>query len=149
MEPEQVFVMVGQIYLAQWGNNEKAANIVGELAEFRARRRDQGAQPNIRDFRNVLSKLCDVWGNKPFDWQAFMADLRPRLLAHPEGPTIAKDIFTGEFIDLPFSQTVVLFRDRLNFFAPDGTFPVINNAEAEKLGVIAPHGGKTFFPLQG
>lgn len=146
MDEGQVFSMVGQIHLAQLGNPAHAARLIGELAEARARIRKSG-EPSIHDVQNVVFKLCDWWPNKPQDWRGFMAVLRPQLLAAEEGGKIAEQIFYQDFLALDLRQTAELFRDRLNFFAPDGDFPVINNnAIPGAWEIRARFDGKTFRP---
>ena len=76
-----------------------------------------------------------------------MAGLRPRLLADPEGPMKGGKIFTEDYLKLDLPQTFELFRDRLNFFMPEGDFHVINNeAIPDDWQIKARFEGKTFWP---
>lgn len=116
MDLNQTFRMMGIVHLAQLGNPERAAQLIGDLADHRAKLLGLG-EGRIEDIQSVAFKLCDWWPNKPQDWKTFMAALRPQLLVDPEGSARAVRIFTEDFLKLDLPQTVELFRDRLNFLA--------------------------------
>jgi len=140
MEEMEVYRMVGYLHLVQWGDPRRAAAVIGELAEARAKPRQTA--PTVEDVQNVMLKLCDWLPNKPEDYQAFITLVRPLLVAHPDGPKIAAQVFTQEFLNLDLAETVKLFREKVSFFAPGGNVKVVDNSQLPKdWSVQAPFGG--------
>jgi hypothetical protein len=141
MKREDVFGTVGYMYLRRWGDSERAAELVSQLADARASLR--GGGPTGEDVFNVMYKLCDWIPNKPQDYQIFIGALRPLLVADPDGPQKAKQIFTEDFLRLDFAETLKLFGAKMIFFVPNGTFKVVDNSKIPPGWVKAPFDGFT------
>ena len=147
MDQDKILQMVGKIHLDKWGNYEKAAQLVGDLATYRASLiGDKNSDASGADIQNIMLKLCDFIPNKPPDFVAVIAELRPLLLSQENPSELAKNIFSQEFIKLEDDLCIKMFTKRANFFFPNGDMTIFDSEIAKEHGINIPFDGKSYIP---